>query len=66
MSSAKLTINLESLVQNWRSLNALSSTQTGAVVKADGYGLGADIVGRALLREGVQSFFVATAFILFS
>jgi len=61
MSSAKLTINLESLVQNWRALNALSSTQTGAVVKADGYGLGADIVGRALLREGVQSFFVATA-----
>jgi alanine racemase len=61
MSSATLTIDLGALVRNWQALDALSDGETGAVVKANGYGLGAAVVGRALLRAGVRSFFVATA-----
>mmetsp|Transcript_23720 Transcript_23720/g.42421 ORF Transcript_23720/g.42421 Transcript_23720/m.42421 type:complete len:346 (-) Transcript_23720:634-1671(-) len=61
MTSATLTIDIAALVQNWQALNALSDAETGAVVKADGYGLGADIVARALARAGARSFFVATA-----
>lgn len=61
MSTATLTIDLDAIVANWRSLDALTRAETGAVVKADAYGLGAARVGRALLRAGVRSFFVAVA-----
>lgn len=61
MTSATLSIDLGALVRNWQALDALSHAETGAVVKANGYGLGAPVVGRALLRAGVRSFFVATA-----
>ena len=61
MTSATLTIDLGALVRNWQALDALSEGETGAVVKANGYGLGAPVVGRALVRAGVRSFFVATA-----
>lgn len=61
MSSATLTIDLGALVRNWQVLDSLSQGETGAVVKANGYGLGAPVVGRALGRAGVRSFFVATA-----
>ncbi|MEX0370193.1 MAG: alanine racemase [Tateyamaria sp.] len=60
MTSATLTIDLGALVRNWRALDAKSATETAAVVKANGYGLGAPVVGRALARAGVRSFFVAT------
>jgi len=49
------------LVANWRALDAMTSVETCAVVKADGYGLGAAKVGRALMRAGVTRFFVAVA-----
>ena len=61
MTSATLTIDLGAVVRNWRALDAMSEGETGAVVKANGYGLGAGEVGRALLNVGVRSFFVATA-----
>ncbi|WP_299042437.1 alanine racemase [uncultured Tateyamaria sp.] len=61
MTSATLSIDLGALVRNWQALDALSEGETGAVVKANGYGLGAPVVGRALMRAGVRSFFVATA-----
>lgn len=61
MASGILTIDLDALVTNWRSLNAMSAGETGAVVKADGYGLGAVKVARALARAGVRRFFVAAA-----
>ena len=61
MTSATLTIDLGALVRNWQTLDAMSEGETAAVVKANGYGLGAPVVGRALLRAGVRSFFVATA-----
>jgi alanine racemase len=61
MATGTLTIDLDALVTNWRSLAALSAGETGAVVKADGYGLGAARVARALARAGVRRFFVAVA-----
>jgi alanine racemase len=63
MGTAMLHIDLNALVANWQALNALSGpgVETAAVVKADGYGLGAGKVARALQRAGVKRFFVAVA-----
>ncbi|WP_299350144.1 alanine racemase [uncultured Shimia sp.] len=59
MATATLTIDLPALIDNWRALDAMTACETAAVVKADGYGLGADRVARALLQAGVTRFFVA-------
>ena len=61
MAQATLTIDLAALRANWRALAALSEAETGAVVKADAYGLGAGPVAKALATEGVRKFFVASA-----
>lgn len=63
MATATLTIDLDALAANWRTLDAASppSTQTAAVVKANGYGLHADRVARALATAGARRFFVAVA-----
>jgi alanine racemase len=61
MSSATLTIDLQALISNWRALDAMTACETGAVVKADAYGLGLARVAPALARVGVRSFFVAQA-----
>ncbi|GAA6168687.1 alanine racemase [Sessilibacter corallicola] len=57
----ELTINLDALVSNWRTINSLSKTAVaGAVVKANAYGLGLKEVSLALFNAGCKSFFVAT------
>jgi len=61
MGTATLSIGLQDIRANWRALAALCAGETGAVVKADAYGLGAARVARALAREGARAFFVATA-----
>lgn len=63
MSTATLTIDLDAIGANWRMLDAASAgtTQTAAVVKADGYGLFADKVAKALAIAGARRFFVAAA-----
>lgn len=61
MSTAKLTINLDALVTNWRNLDALTNCETAAVVKANGYGLDAGRIGQALAKAGARNFFVAIA-----
>jgi alanine racemase len=61
MSTASLAIDLDAIVANWTALAGLSQSETGAVVKADAYGLGAARVARALVRAGCRSFFVAVA-----
>jgi len=59
--SATLTVDLAALAANWRAVASLSgSAETAAAVKADGYGLGAVKVSRALVASGARSFFVAT------
>ena len=63
IARARLTIDLDAIAANWRALDALSDTgvETGAVVKADAYGLGAARVAPALAAAGARSFFVALA-----
>lgn len=61
MSTATLTIDLSALAANWRALAKMSETETGAVVKADGYGLGAGRVALKLAAQGARQFFVAVA-----
>ena len=61
MSTATLTIDLASLVHNWRNLNAQTGVETAAVVKANAYGLGIAPVATALAQAGARQFFVAVA-----
>lgn len=63
MATGSLTIDLDAIAANWRALDAASggTTETGAVVKADGYGLGAGRVARTLAQAGARRFFVAVA-----
>lgn len=63
MPAALLTINLGAIAANWRALDAKSAdtVETGAVIKADAYGLGVAPVGRALQQAGAKTFFVALA-----
>ncbi len=63
MGTAKLTINLDAIIANWRALDAMSDihVQTAAVVKANAYGLGAGRISRALAMAGARTFFVAVA-----
>lgn len=61
MGTGILTIDLDALTSNWRALNAMTACETAAVVKADGYGLGAGLVAKALAGAGARTFFVAVA-----
>jgi alanine racemase len=55
-----LTVDLGAIRRNYRLLRArVAPSVCGAVVKADGYGLGAVEVVRALLAEGCRHFYVA-------
>lgn len=62
MASSPLRLRLDgaALVHNWKTLAAMSgSAACGAVVKADGYGLGAREVVKRLAAAGCRDFFVA-------
>jgi alanine racemase len=63
MATGYLTVDLDAIAANWRALDRASASgvQTAAVVKANGYGLGAVCVARALAAVGARRFFVATA-----
>jgi alanine racemase len=56
----RLTINLSAIRSNWRWLQERAGVPAGAAVKADGYGLGAREVAKALMDEGCRTFFVST------
>ena len=59
MELARLTVDLDALRANYRFV-AGGSPHTAAVVKANGYGLGAERVALALREAGCGDFFVAT------
>ena len=61
MTSATLTIDLSALDANWRALDRATEVETGAVVKADAYGLGIAKAGPTLAAAGARQFFVAMA-----
>ncbi|MCE9521446.1 MAG: alanine racemase [Alphaproteobacteria bacterium] len=55
-----LTVDLSAIVANYRFIAAQTKpAEVAAVVKADGYGLGALPVSRALAAAGCKTFFVA-------
>lgn len=57
----RATIELSNIASNWKALNTLpGANEVGAVVKANGYGLGAGPVCRALFDAGCKTFFTAT------
>jgi alanine racemase len=58
--AARLTVRLGAIAENYRIFRRLAGAATVAsVVKADGYGLGAQKVAPALAAAGCGSFFVA-------
>ena len=56
-----LYVNLQAVKNNWQRLNDLSgpACQTGAVIKANGYGMGMEAVAIALYQAGCRLFFTA-------
>lgn len=56
----RLIIDRGALIQNWQALNAKCQGRAGAVVKADGYGLGMEAIAPKLYEAGARHFFVAT------
>ena len=61
-AGAVLTIDLGAIRENYRLLRErLEGARCAAVVKADGYGLGAAEVASALRKEGCNAFFVVQA-----
>lgn len=61
MATGHLKINLSALAENWRALDQISTCETAAVVKANGYGLGSGRVAKALVDAGARQFFIAAA-----
>lgn len=60
MESGLLTVDLGAVVRNWRRLcERHTPGEVAGVVKADGYGLGAVPIARALHAAGCAHFFVA-------
>jgi alanine racemase len=58
--AARLTVRLGAMAANYRIYQRMTGpSSVAAVVKADGYGLGAARVSRALCDAGCDSFFVA-------
>jgi alanine racemase len=66
LADAILTVDLDAIAGNWRQLRdtaraAGRPVDCAAVLKADGYGLGAAPIARRLSAEGCRHFFVAQA-----
>ena len=58
---ATLTVDLNALAANFRTLEAAGGVPVHPVVKADSYGLGAAACSQRLMAEGARTFFVARA-----
>lgn len=56
---ALLTVDLEALAANFRTLERVGGVPVHPVVKANAYGLGAAACAERLMREGANTFFVA-------
>ncbi|MEO1025975.1 MAG: alanine racemase [Pseudomonadota bacterium] len=63
MGASHLSIDLNAVAANWRALDAVSASavETGAVIKANAYGLDVRKVAPKLAKAGVRTFFVAVA-----
>lgn len=60
LAGSRVTINLDALRANYKLLSDFAQpAQTAAVVKANAYGLGMEIVAKTLTQAGCTRFFVA-------
>lgn len=60
--NATMKIDLQALTRNWQRLAGLvGAAETGAAIKANAYGMGAEHVAAALHDAGCRTFFVANA-----
>ena len=62
-TTCRLRVDLDAIARNYRTFVQASvgdAVSVGAVVKADGYGVGAEPVARRLIQEGCRSLFVAS------
>ena len=57
--AARLLVDLAALAGNYRTIASASAARIACVVKADGYGLGASNLARALHAAGCRAFFTA-------
>ncbi|MBW7946753.1 MAG: alanine racemase [Sphingomonadaceae bacterium] len=55
----RLRIDMGALAANWQQLRALAGVDTGAALKANGYGLGAKAVADRLHAEGCRTVYVS-------
>ena len=60
-TAARLVVDLATLAANYRTIASATAAEVAGVVKADGYGLGASSVARALHAAGCRTFFTAFA-----
>lgn len=61
LAAGRLTVDVGAIVRNWQALDQISpSALTGAVVKANAYGMGMREVAPALFAAGARFQFVAT------
>lgn len=59
-ATSRFTVDLDALAANLATLRAQApGAEVAAMLKANAYGLGEDVVGRRLWAEGVRSFFTA-------
>ncbi|HVZ30357.1 MAG TPA: alanine racemase [Asticcacaulis sp.] len=59
-ATARLEVDLAALLHNYRVLQGRAgAAEVAPVVKADAYGLGAEIIARHLANHGAKTFFVA-------
>ncbi len=56
----RLKIDMDALAANWRWFRDRAGVDTGAAVKTNGYGLGANAVAARLATEGCSIFYVTT------
>jgi alanine racemase len=56
----RLRLDSQALQNNWRWLQRVAAVPTGAAVKADGYGLGAQKATQLLAEAGCRDFFVSS------
>jgi alanine racemase len=61
VTRACLTVDLDALAANYRTLRNAAGVEAAPAVKADGYGLGAAAIAARLWSEGARRFFVARA-----
>ena len=63
-AGAFLTVDLNKIAENWRTVQTRvgDKTRAAAVLKTDAYGLDAQKVGQTLYRAGCRIFFTAYVF----